>query len=171
MFYQIISHTPAWVWALLAGLLWLGLKQTLTTNPSLKRITAMPVAMTGLSLFGTVSVFGMQLSTLAGWLTAAAVMAVATLQVALSPATRYDATLQRFTVPGSWVPAGLILGIFLTKYAVGVSLAMHPGLAHDATFGLWVPLLYGAFSGVFCGRAARLWRLAQRQDALAGVAA
>jgi hypothetical protein len=54
----------------------------------------------------------------------------------------------------------LILGIFLTKYGVGITLAMQPGMARDGLFTLAVGGLYGLFSGIFAGRAARLWRLA-----------
>ena len=58
MFYQIIIHTPVWVWALLALLLWLGIKQSRPGQPSLLRITVMPLVLTSLSLSGTVSAFG-----------------------------------------------------------------------------------------------------------------
>ena len=56
----------------------------------------------------------------------------------------------------------LILGVFLTKYVVGVELAMQPALARDGPYTLAVGTLYGVFSGLFVGRAARLWRLADR---------
>ena len=56
----------------------------------------------------------------------------------------------------------LILGVFLTKYVVGVELAMQPALAHDGAYTLAVATIYGVFSGLFVGRAARLWRLTAR---------
>ena len=71
---------------------------------------------------------------------------------------------------GVFVPLLLIVGIFMVKYVVGVELAMAPRLAHDAQYALVVATLYGAFTGVFVGRAARLWRLALR-PAAAGVPA
>jgi hypothetical protein len=57
-----------------------------------------------------------------------------------------------------------MMGIFFTKYAVGATLAMHPEIRHDAAFALAVPLMYGLFSGIFAGRALRLWKLAMRED-------
>jgi len=60
----------------------------------------------------------------------------------------------------------LMMGIFLTKYVVGAALAMHPELRQQAAFGLVIPVLYGAFSGVFAARAVRLWKLAIRTDAM-----
>jgi hypothetical protein len=65
-------------------------------------------------------------------------------------------------MPGSVVPLLLILGIFMTKWLVGVQLAIVPRLAADVGFALPVAALYGVFTGLFAGRAARLWRLALR---------
>ena len=39
--------------------------------------------------------------------------------------------------------------------------ALQPALAREAGFALKVAALYGAFSGLFALRAARLWRLAR----------
>ena len=61
------------------------------------------------------------------------------------------------------MPLALFMGIFITKYAVGVSIGIQASLAHDGTFALTVSTLYGAFSGIFLARAARLWRLALQQ--------
>jgi hypothetical protein len=68
------------------------------------------------------------------------------------------------------VPLLLMMGIFFTKYGVGVTLALHPGMRHDASFALAIPVLYGVFSGVFAGRAVRLWKLAIREDRVAASA-
>ncbi|MFZ4479569.1 MAG: DUF6622 family protein [Rhodoferax sp.] len=160
MLMQIITNTPHWVWALLASLLWLGLSQALPRSASLKRITIMPVAMTGLSLYGTVAAFGAEPQVLLLWLTAASLMVVLLMQRSPSEAIRYDPATRRFAMPGSWVPLLLIMGLFATKYVVGATSAMQPGLAHEAGFSLGFTLLYGAFSGVFLARAAGLWRIA-----------
>ena len=70
----IFTNTPIWVWALLVALLWLGLSQTANRKASLKRITLLPLAMIGLSLFGTIAVFGSDLKILLAWSGAAALM-------------------------------------------------------------------------------------------------
>lgn len=163
MIIQILSNTPPWVWALLAALTWLGLSQARARTASLARITVMPVAMTGLSLWGTVSAFGgspMFGYVMLAWMFAAAAMMAVVAPMKVPAGTTYDAQSRAFAMPGSWAPMLLILGIFLTKYAVGVTLAMQPGMARDGLFTLAVGGLYGLFSGVFAGRAARLWRLA-----------
>lgn len=166
MLLQIILHTPKWVFAVFALLLWLGCKQLLSGSVSLTKVTVMPIAMTGLSLAGVISAFGDSPGALLGWAVAAAALVLLVLQSPLPASTRYDRAAREFHVAGSAVPLVLMMGIFLTKYVVGVSLAMHPELRQQAAFGLVIPVLYGAFSGVFAARAVRLWKLAIRTDAM-----
>lgn len=160
MLYQILANTPRWVWILLLALLWLGHTQTVTRTASLKRITLMPVAMTGLSLLGTVTAFGAAPWVLMAWLGAAGVAGTLVLQRPLPNGTLYNPLERRFTMPGSWVPLMLIMGIFLTKYGVGVATSLSPALARNANFGVCLGAVYGTFSGIFLARAARLWRKA-----------
>lgn len=164
MLNQIVTHTPVWVWPLLLALLWLGLSQTVTRSVTLRRITILPLVLTGLSLQGTVGAFGASPSVLLVWLVGAALSATLVLQQPLSDQTRYDSWTQRFTLPGSWAPLLLILGIFVTKYAVGAATGLQPGLRGNAEFSLGVAAVYGAFSGVFLARSGRLWHLAQRAE-------
>jgi hypothetical protein len=166
MLIQIITHTPVWVWAILVLLLWVGIKQTLPRSVSLQRITVLPFAMVGLSLAGTLTAFGAGVYALLAWCAAAAVTsAVALVAVrGLPQRTHYSASTKRFDLPGSWTPMVLMMGIFITKYAVGVTLAMQPELARNALFIQGVSALYGGFSGVFIARSAPLWRLAFDQS-------
>lgn len=165
----ILKNTPVWVWGLLCALAWLGLSQVRDRTASLTRVTVMPVAMTAFSVWGTFSAFGGSPqfgAVLASWFGAAVVVAALAASTR-APAT-YDAAQGRFFLQGSWVPLALILGIFLTKYVVGVELAMEPQMARDSQFTLVVGTLYGVFNGLFAGRALRLWRLAVKPQALAG---
>ncbi len=164
MLNQILTNTPPWVWVLLLALLWLGWSQTRARSASLRRITLMPLAMTGLSLYGTLTAFGAEPLVMLTWLGAGGVMATLVVQQALPQATHYDSETRRFALPGSWVPLMLILGIFMTKYVVGAVTAMQPALTRDVSFSLGFGALNGVFSGVFLARAARLWRLALQSD-------
>jgi hypothetical protein len=159
MFMQIITHTPIWVWFILVLLVWVGVKQTLPRSVSLRRITVLPIAMVSLSLAGMLTAFGYNINALLAWGVGAAVAAAVVMQRSLPQATQYNAWTQQFQIAGSWTPLVLMTGIFITKYAVGVVLAMHPDLARNTLFSQCVGALYGGFSGVFAGRAARLWRL------------
>lgn len=157
----ILQHTPSWVWLLLAGLVFLGWVQSRDRTAGLVAVSAAPLAMTLFSLWGTTSAFArspLLAPVLAGWLLVAAIV---TASVARGPARAwYDRATRRFELAGSWVPLLLFVGIFLVRYTVSVQLVLHPALVHDATFALLVAAVSGAFSGLFLGRAARLWRLA-----------
>ena len=164
MLLQIIAHTPRWVFAVFALLVWIGSRQLLAGRVSLTRVTIVPIAMAGLSVYGVLSAFGDSPMALAGWAVAAAVAVALVLRRPLPAATRYDAATRSFHVAGSAVPLALMMGIFLTKYVVGVQIALHPELAHHHNFALAIGTLYGAFSGIFTGRTLRLWKLAMRRD-------
>lgn len=169
---RIIENTPYWVWALLAGLLWLGGSQLLARNVSLVRAMVMPVAMTGLSVYGIASAFGgagQALLPVGAWLAAAVLIAGVALwlQPAAPQGTLYESKSRCFYIPGSAMPLALILGIFLTKYLVGVELALQPALARDSGLALQIAALYGVFNGLFAARALRLWKLVQRSAPLA----
>lgn len=165
--FQVVSHTPVWVWALLAGLVALGASQLRDRNASLLRTQLMPLGMAAFSVIGVLSAFGVSAAVAAqaggAWLAAA--ISTAALALWLQPTapqgTRYARSSRSFHLPGSAMPLALILGIFLTKYFVGVELAMQPGLARDTAFALQISGLYGMFSGLFAARALRLWRLAR----------
>ena len=163
MLMQILTGTPKWVFALFVALLWLGMQQMLPRRVGLNRATLAPVAMTVLSLYGVTSAFGDIPMALLGWLGGAATVFIAVLQQPPSGTIRYDAINRRFDLPGSVVPLALFMGIFFTKYAVGVSLGMQPALARELGFALAVSTLYGAFSGALLARTARLWRIAVQQ--------
>lgn len=161
----VLRKTPLWVGGLLAVLLALGLSQTRDRQVSQLRMAIMPLAMTALSLWGMVSAFGK--SPMFGyvmlvWLAGALLIGSLIAMTAPRPGTAYDPARRSFTLPGSWLPLALILGIFLTKYVVGVDLVMQPELSRDGQYTLIVGILYGVFSGAFAGRSARLWRLARR---------
>ena len=161
----VLQNTPKWVFGLLAALLALGLSQIRTREVGLMRMTLLPVIMTGLSLWGTISAF-QNSSQFTGVMIVWALGALLMLGLLASRGPQagaaWHADTASFHLPGSWTPLVLILGIFLTKYVVGVDLAMQPALAQDGSYSLFVGGLYGVFSGIFFGRSVRLWRMAFR---------
>ena len=165
MLIQILMHTPTWVYAVFAALMWLGGRQLRANTAPLWRVVLMPVAMVALAIYGVAAAFGHSpagLWGLACWAVAALPLALLVLRRPLPADTRYDAARRSIHQPGSWAPLALILAIFLTKYSVGVMLVMHPELARQSLLAVGISTLYGVFSGLFAGRALRLWRLAHR---------
>lgn len=169
---SIVRNTPAWVWGLLAALVALGGSQLRDRNASLVRVSVMPVALTLFSLYGTLSALGgspLLPQAMATWAAAAGLASIAIAFLAVD--ARYDAASRMYALRGSVVPLLLILAVFMVKYAVGIELTMAPARVQDGPFVLTVAALYGAFSGIFVGRATRLWRLALRTTAPAALAA
>ena len=160
MFLEILTRTPTYVFFIFAALLALGLSQTRTRQVALRRITILALAMAALSLAGTLSAFGGQPLALVTWAAAASAVFALVIRRNNPPGTTFNADTGRLTLPGSWFPLAIMMGIFLTKYIVGVSMAIAPALAQQMPLALGVSALYGVFSGVFLGRGARLWRLA-----------
>ena len=156
MLLEIISHTPTWVWGIFLLLLWLGLSQSVDRTVTLRRVIVLPIAMTGLSLHGTFSAFHQVPWSWVLWL-AAAIATIAWFGSNDLPAgVRFDPAARLFHLPGSRQPMVLMLAIFCTRYVVGVVLAMHPELTQDPASAALVASIYGALSGVFIGRMARM---------------
>ena len=167
----ILRSTPAWVWGLLASLLALGASQLRDRTASVARVSLLPLGMTAFSAWGTFAALGTSghaAGVAAAWFAAEA--ANFSLWAPGRARARFDPLQRTYALPGSVVPLLLIAGIFLVKYVVGVELAMAPRLVQDTSYALTVAGLYGAFTGIFVGRAARLWRLALRPAARLGTA-
>jgi hypothetical protein len=159
MFMQIIVHTPIWVWVLLAVLIAVGSSQLAQRRITPLRATLVPLLLSALSLAGVLTALARPELALPAWVACAAVVCAAMLSRAAPVGTAWDAVAGRFVVPGSAVPLVAMMGLFLTKYAVGVSFALTPSLHRDLAFTVGVAVIYGSFAGLFLGRAARLWRL------------
>ncbi|HOB65882.1 DUF6622 family protein [Ottowia sp.] len=161
---DIVRHTPLWVAGVLAGLTVLGLSATRTRVVHLNRLLLMPLVMGALALWGVQSAFdasGRLTELLALW--AACYAAMLAIGTRLSPpaGAAYELATRSFRLPGSWVPLGLILAVFLMKYGIGVQLALEPSLARDAGFAFAVTALYGLLSGVFAARSLCVLKLAR----------
>jgi hypothetical protein len=160
MFTAILLGAPKWVWPLLVALIALGISQSLPRTLTLRRATLVPVALVGFSLYGVSSTFGGQDAALLAWALAIVLVAVLALAAGAWSGIAWLADERRLRVPGSWWPMLLIVGLFVTKFAVGVALAMQPAHAHDPVFSATVGAVYGAFSGMFLSRGLAMWRVA-----------
>ena len=157
---SVLQHTPVWVWGVLALLIALGLRQSRPHDITPARATLLPLGMLLLALAGVLGSFG-SAGALLAWAAAALAVAVAGAGRA-APGARWLPAEERFHQPGSWTPMALMIAIFVTKFAVGVSIALHPALARSTLFALCVGALYGLFSGAFAARALALHRLRGR---------
>ena len=163
MIVQILSNTPLWVWALLAALIVLGLSQARARTAGLARVAFMPVAMTGMSIWGTVSAFGsspMFGYVMLAWMFGAAVMLAVVAPTDAPAGTAYDAEIAHLRPAGQLGTDAADHGHLPHQVRRGRDARHAARLARDGLFTLVVGALYGLFSGIFAGRAARLVRLA-----------
>lgn len=159
---HLITHTPLWVWPLLAALLALGLLQTRPRRvwpgqalvfPSVMSVLT-PVALTAhpgahARLAGVLFVWGV--STL--------VTALAFRRHALHPSEHFSAATRRLHLAGSWGPLCVILAVFSLRYALAATQAVNPALAAQPAFTWTLAALAGLPSGWMVARIRGLWAL------------
>ncbi len=153
---DILTRTPPQVWAILAVILILGAMQMRRRQISESNLTIMPLAMAGLSLYTVVSSFTATGSTLGPWFAAFGIAFAVNAVLLRSPArATYDPATRKFDVPGSIVPLLVMLAIFATNYALGVTRAIAPERLADRSFSTTVCAALGLLTGLLFARAAR----------------
>ena len=162
---QTLQHIPVWVFALLIGLIALGLVQTRTRHIRKQRLLGINIALTVFTLVGVVQQWRptpwLALSLLS-WAAMGMLVAWALGQGAAPEGASFEPETRRFTVPGSWLPLTLFMTIFACKFAVGMTTAMAPDLLNSLSAAIGVSALYGLLSGVLNAKA---WRLLKLQNA------
>ncbi len=158
MIVKILQGTPTPVWVLCIVLLTLGLRQRHARRIGRRRALLLPAVMVLLSLANALSLFGA--GAMLAWGAAAALAAMLVMRQPLPAETAYHVATDCFDLPGSNVPLLLMMSMFCLNYALKVGMAMAPALGHNVPAALVICAVSGGLSGVFAGRAARLWRLA-----------
>ena len=159
---QIIFNTPLWVWALLAFLIYRGMRAAADREIPFGRIFIIPLVMLGLSLQGIGSAFGARFSVMLAWLAAAVVAGGFAWHFTNYRKVVPDPARGILFQPGGWAPLLLMLGIFFTKYVVAVTLLMNPHYAQLTEFTVAICALYGMFNGIFIGNLLRLVSIYRR---------
>lgn len=159
---QTLQHIPVWVFALLLGLIALGLLQTRTRHVGQRRLLGINIALTVFTLVGVVQQWRHTPWLAVGllsWAASCAVVAWGLGQGAAPAGASYNAQTRRFTVPGSWLPLALFMAIFACKFVVGMLSATTPEALHSMQAAIGISALYGLFSGLLNARALRLLKL------------
>ena len=146
---QIISHTPVYVWLLLAYLVRNGWKAREDYVISWKSLLIMPAVMFVWSMYSTVIrhgsitmiVWALSL-TIGIWLGA---LTVRKLKL------RFDKQRNLIAIAGNWTPMILSMTIFSLRYFLGVMYGMHPDLTGSHST-LAIECVATIISGMFTGR-------------------
>src|SRR5476649_2233491 len=165
MLLQILTRTPPWVFVLFAALLFFGALQSRTRQIGLARVAILPVVLIGLSLSGIWSTFGGDASAIAAWLAAVAAAVLLNRLAKWPRKVAYTAATRSFLVEGSWTPLAAMMILFFMRYAVAVSLAMHPELRSAPWLAPGISFAYGLMTGAFLARALRILASAKFMEA------
>lgn len=154
MLIQILTHTPLYVWAILALLVYRGVVAMREREMASRKMFIIPVIMLALSLQDIVAKFGTAFLPLSAWASGAAVMMLLIWKFSREGVSAGTAP-GSVRVHGSWVPLAMMMAIFCTKYATAVTLVVRPHASHNVLFSVVVCALFGVFNGYFLGRLAR----------------
>lgn len=162
MIVEILQHTPSWVFVLFVVLLYFGYLQSKTRTVSRGRLAVLPMAMVGLSLYGILSDFDAIMIGLIAW-TLGFASAIFLNKILRHPrGVIYADSARLFTVPGSWIPLTLMMGIYFSKYAIAVALFKDASLGGLPAFVSVASFIYGILSGTFFARSLQIYRAAQQ---------
>lgn len=153
MLIQILTHTPFYVWAILALLVYRGVIAMRTREIAVTKMFIIPVIMLALSLQDMYAKFGFAGAAFVSWTVAAAATTGLVLRFGaarVSPASNAGHVIVR----GSVAPLAMMMAVFATKYCAAVAVAMAPHLRSDAVFSAALCALFGALNGYFLGRVA-----------------
>jgi hypothetical protein len=172
MLQQIITHTPVYVWIILAVLVWRGTAALREREMTVRSLFIVPLIMLALSLQDVLMKFGSNALALAVWAGAAIGTTLLVWKFGRSR-TAPGSAPGSVIVRGSWVPLATMMAVFFTKYVASVLLAVLPHARQDVLFAAAVCALFGVFNGCFLGRLASdmaaVRRMATHAPAAAGV--
>jgi uncharacterized protein DUF6622 len=155
---QMLANTPPWVWALLALLLFLGIRALRPATAPLWRIAILPAVFFVWGLSGLFSLHSLTMQRIFPWVVALSAGIAIGLLIAGVQSIRADKSHRLVHVPGSSLTLVLSLLIFATKYAFGVLHATQPAMFAEPRFWLTELAVSGVLTGMFVGRFAGLWR-------------
>jgi len=154
MLNNVLTHTPVYVWLILALLVARGVLALRARETTLRKLFIIPAIMLPVALLDIARKFGLEGLPLAAW--GLAVVAAMGL-VRVWGGTRIAAGARPGTVRvgGSVMPLVLMLLIFVVKYATTVMLVAAPEVLHGAGVTAAACVLMGGANGWFFGRLLR----------------
>ena len=155
---ETVVRTPIWVWALLAFLLFIGVRALRPTTASFARLAILPLVFLAWGLSGFATTYGLRPVGIVIWIAALAVGAGFGWLLARSIEIRADKERGRIRLPGNAVNLVLILIIFATKYTLGVLAGIHPSITAELLYMAVDVGVSGLLTGLFAGRLFGLWR-------------
>jgi hypothetical protein len=159
--WQILTHTPLWVFPLFAYLVWVGIK---AMRPRITTIGSSLIVPAVFIVWGMSRLFSRPQNTMwpfAAWFAAAAILLVVGLLTARP--IELDHITGEIRRPGSTLPLIRNITVFALQYTVAVIAAVDP---HDATTAAILGrAISGGTTGYFLGRTIAMLRQYWKQRA------
>jgi hypothetical protein len=156
---QILAHTPWWVFALFAYLVWRGIRALSPADVSPYQLALIPALLTGWGLYDLTRRYGLDAAALAPWLVALAVGAVLGAAILRRAPLKGDRARGIVHRPADFTVLPLILLAFGIKYTFAVMAAISPELLQETGFRLADVAISGFFAGIFTGKFARYMKV------------
>lgn len=154
MLTTFFSAIPLWVFPLLFGLIWLGLKATQERDSATVLIYAIPLL--GLLSLNRALNLPQSDAALGALLIFAAIGAI--WGHAIQAKWIREKTGRRIRLHGEWVTMISLLSIFAANFTAGMMLGMRPELGSTIAFAVAFGACAGVIWGLFLGRALRVAR-------------
>jgi hypothetical protein len=164
--YQILIHTPLWVFPLFAYLVWQGIKAMRPRTTTIWRSLIVPAIFIVWGLSRLLSGYQHGIGPLLSWTGAA--LALAPIGLLMAKPFALDHVTGQINRPGSAIPLLRNVTIFALQYTVAVIAAVDPDGRTIAT--LVGRAVSGAMTGYFLGRTIALlrqYRMQSKADAAA----
>lgn len=151
---QMLTHTPLFVWAILAFLILRGVLATRDRDIEPRKLFIIPAVMLAMTLQDLLLRWGFGVLPLLAW-AGGALCVTLTMLASSRPRVVAGMAPGRLLLRGSCAPLAMMLVVFVAKYAAIVSSVLHPELRHDALFAVAFSAMCGVFNGYFVGSLAR----------------
>jgi len=145
LLFQIIVHTPVWVWLVMAAVIGLGLYGLRPRTVRPWRLAILPMVGVGTSLTAIVQSNRPALAFAAWGLALLASLPLGNVLGRRRPAQWLEEG--RLEIAGGWFMLGFALSIFAVRYVLGVVFGINPALKAEV---LWIGLSAGC-GGVIAG--------------------
>jgi hypothetical protein len=152
LIFQVLAHTPWWVFLLFAFLVSRGVRAFNPAEVRLSQLALLPAVFIVWGLAGLYQRYGLDVAALALWLVAAAIGAAIGLAILRKAPLKADRARGIVYRPADFTVLPLILVAFLAKYSLAVMAAMSPDLAASAGFRVADIGVSGLFAGIFVGK-------------------
>jgi hypothetical protein len=145
LLFEILTHTPVYVWIFLALIVWRGTRALKSHWVTLYRLLALPIL---IIVAGTLGASFRSPQDTIGWAVMASLFAPLGYIIVPHPLS-INRARRRLLMPASVLVMVRLLAIFLIRYALAVLTALHPDRRSDLNFA--TSLFSGAFAGYYVG--------------------